>query len=72
MLSKVPQDAKIYTAGMEGIYPAELGNQFPIKVLQSRTSVSVYFDDGLGDHEAISAAWQPLDEFIDCQLRVIQ
>lgn len=66
LLGKLPPETKIYTAGMEGIHFAELGNLFPLKVAQSRFGCSLFIDDGLADHGRISAAWQPLDEFVDC------
>lgn len=72
LLAKVPGDAKIYTAGIEGIFPAEVGNLFPIKVLQTRNAIAVYIDDGMGDHLAISEAWQPLDEFVNSDIKVLQ
>lgn len=72
LLSKLPPETRIFTAGMEGIHHAEWGNLFPIKCSQSRFGYAVFIDDGLADHGEISKAWQPLDEFVDCPNKEIQ
>lgn len=59
-LAQLPLDARILTAGLEGIYPAQSGNLFPLKVLETPFGVAIYVDDGLGDHGIISDAWEPL------------
>lgn len=63
MLQKLPQDTRIYTSGLEGVYPAELGNLFPLKVMQTKFCCALYIDDGIS-HNEITKDWQPLDEFI--------
>lgn len=72
MLSKLPPETRIFTAGMEGIHGAELGNLFPIKASQTRFGYALFIDDGLADHGHISEAWQPLDEFVNCPNKEIQ
>lgn len=73
LLAKLPSDTKIYTAGMEGIHFAELGNIFPLKVLQSKDfGCAMFIDDGLADHGRISVGWQPLDEFVNCESKMLQ
>lgn len=72
LLGKLPPETRIFTAALEGIHNAEWGNLFPIKCSQTRFGYCVFIDDGLGDHGQISEAWQPLDEFVDCQNKRIQ
>ncbi len=63
MLAKLPKDTPILTSGLEGIYPAELGNLFPLKVIQSGTDTKLFIDDGIS-YQAICDVWEPLDQFI--------
>ncbi len=72
LLAKLPPETRIFTAGLEGIHNAELGNLFPIKASQSRFGCAVFIDDGLGEHGRISDAWQPLDEFVNCPNKTVQ
>jgi hypothetical protein len=73
LLGKLPPESKIYTAGLEGIHFAELGNIFPLKVMQSKDlGCALFIDDGLEDHGRISEAWQPLDEFVLCPNKTLQ
>lgn len=72
MLQKLPKESQVCTAGMEGIYPAEVGNLFPLKVLQTRSQIILYIDDGVGEHGAISDNWEPLDEFLGIDHIILQ
>lgn len=64
MLKKLPPSTPIYTCGMEGVYPAEGGNLFTFKVLETKFGVGLYFDDGLCQHDKIMEEWVPLDEYV--------
>lgn len=66
LLAKLPPQTRVFTAGTEGIHHAELGNLFPLKVCQTKFGCMLFFDDGIGDHGAVSKSWQPIDEFIHC------
>lgn len=63
MLSKLPPETRVFTSGLEGMYPAELGNLFPLKVIQTRFGTSLYIDDGIAYHH-VSEQWEPLDQFV--------
>ncbi len=63
MLSKLPPGTKVMTSGLEGIYPAELGNLFPLKVIQTRFGTHLFIDDGIAYHHA-AEQWEPLDQFV--------
>jgi len=62
-LSLLPPDTCIFTAGMEGIFPAEGGNLYPLKIFETRFGLGLYIDDGLGDHSHVSEQWISLDEY---------
>lgn len=64
LLSKLPPETKIFTAGLEGIFEAQLGNLLPLKVLETWEEVRLFIDDGVGHHGEISDNWEPLDEFV--------
>ena len=72
LLSKLPPETRVFTAGMEGIHSCELGNLFPLKASQTRFGHALFIDDGLGEHGRISDSWQPLDEFVNCPNKVVQ
>ena len=63
LLSRLPSDALVFTAGDEGVHLLETGNLMPIRVLENQFKTAVYIDDGLGDHGIISEQWKPLDEY---------
>lgn len=64
MLKKLPANTRVYTCGLEGVYPAEGGNLFPFKVLETNFGIGLYFDDGLCQHDQIMEEWVPLDEYV--------
>lgn len=64
MLKKLPPNTPVFTCGLEGVYPAEGGNLFPIKVLVHKFGIGIYFDDGLCQHDEIMNEWIPLDEYV--------
>ena len=64
LLASLPPETKIYTAGLEGIFEAELGNLFPVKVCETKQGIAVFIDDGVGLHGEISECWEPLNEFL--------
>lgn len=65
MLQKLPPNAAVWTCGLEGVYPAECGNLFPLKVLETEFGVGLYFDDGLSEHNRVTQFWEPLDEYVN-------
>lgn len=63
LLCKLPPQTPLYTCGLEGIFPAEHGNLFPVKVVQFKNDIKLYFDDGITAHPIIDI-WEPLDQFV--------
>jgi hypothetical protein len=64
MLRQLPSDTRIFTSGMEGLYPMELGNLCPFKVAVSNFGKRLYIDDGIAFHDGLTDHWVPLNEFI--------
>lgn len=72
LLKRLPPETKIYTAGLEGIFPAQFGNLFPLKVIETWDECHLYIDDGVGTHGVISDNWEPLDEFFHVEKTEVQ
>lgn len=64
MLKRLPPNTQVFTCGLEGIFKAQTGNLFPLKVLDTDFGACLYFDDGLCDNEQVTRDWMPLDEYV--------
>jgi hypothetical protein len=65
LLQQLPPETQIFTNGLEGVYPIELGNFCPFKVLETPFCIRLYIDDGLSSRDSqLLKRWEPLDEWI--------